>query len=291
MKIVNILGGLGNQMFQYAFLVALRETSGVETCYDASVFKTYPLHNGFELDRLFTITARQASKDEIKKLTYYTSSYSFWRLINHLPKRKTQISESAISLYSPSLLSNPGDYYYTGYWQDARFFDRFKDILRQEFTWKKPLEGKNQDLWNELVSSPSISVHVRRGDYLGDWRYKGICGLDYYERAISQALNLLDSTQSRFVLFSDDIPWCKDHIVPLFQSHPYSIIDWNIGDAAWNDMRLMSACRINIIANSSFSWWAAYLNEHPDSRVIAPARWTNAKTQAVRQLEKWILID
>lgn len=291
MKIVNILGGLGNQMFQYAFLVALREASGSETCYDASVFKTYPWHNGFELDKLFTITARQASVDEIKKLSLYTSDYRLWRVLNHLPQRKTRVSESTIKVFSPTLISDPGDYYYTGYWQDSRYFDRFKAIVRQEFTWKKPLDEKNMVLWKDLYSNPAISIHVRRGDYLKDWRYKGICGHDYYRKAINQALELTTSDPIRFVVFSDDSLWSKDYIVPLLRGRSYTLVDWNTGEAASNDMRLMSACQINIIANSSFSWWAAYLNEHPGSQIISPRRWTNADTTSIRQLEKWIQID
>ena len=101
MKIVNILGGIGNQMFQYAFLVALRESSKTEVLYDASVFKTYPLHNGFELDRRFKITARQATPKEIRKLTYYTTSYFWYRVFKRFPKRKTMQFEPAHSVYTP----------------------------------------------------------------------------------------------------------------------------------------------------------------------------------------------
>ena len=291
MKIVNILGGLGNQMFQYAFLVALRETSGVETCYDASVFKTYPLHNGFELDRLFRITAQQAPANEIRALTYYTSSYLFWRILKRFPHRSTQCFEPSDSRFTPSLLEDTRDLYYLGIWQDPRYFNQYKEIIRKEFSWRDSLDERNQSTYNQLAAHHTVSIHVRRGDYLKEWRYEGICGVDYYEKAVELAIGSEGNEDVTFALFSDDIPWCTEYIVPLLHDRPYLIVNWNLGSDSHKDMRLMSACRTNIIANSSFSWWAAYLNIHPDSIVIAPKRWTNANVLSRRQLDDWVLVD
>lgn len=291
MKIVNIIGGLGNQMFQYAFLVALRESCGVETCYDASLFKTYPLHNGFELEKLFRITARQAPLEEIRKLTYHTSNYFIWRILKRFPHRSTQCFEPSDSRFTYSLLEDPNDLYYYGIWQDPRYFNQFKGIIRQEFSWKDPLDEKNKSFYNQFRAHHTVSIHVRRGDYLKEWRYEGICGIEYYKKAIGHVLSSDGVTEVSFALFSDDIPWCIEHIIPLLQGRPYTIVDWNSGAESHKDMRLMSACRTNIIANSSFSWWAAYLNTHPDSMVFAPRKWTNADVLSKRQLDDWVLID
>ena len=262
MKIVNILGGVGNQMFQYAFLVALREESGIETAYDASVFKTYPLHNGFELEKLFNITAQQASKKNIRELSFYTSNYFWWRVFKRLLHKKTQVFEPPHSVYTPSLLTDKRDLYYYGIWQDHRYFDSHKDTIRKEFTWKKDLDLTNRTAFDKFSTHDTVSVHIRRGDYLKEWRYKGICELDYYKKAIACVKEQFGQDNLHFAIFSNDIPWSKENIIPLLGENTYTIVDWNQGIASSNDMRLMSACRINIIANSSFSWWAAYLNIH-----------------------------
>lgn len=278
-------------MFQYAFLIALRESSGVETYYDASLFKTYPLHNGFELGRLFQITAHQAPISEIRKLSFYTSSYPLWRILKRLPHRTTQCFEPSDSRFTPSLLEDPRDLYYFGVWQDPRYFNQYKEIIRQEFSWKDPLDEKNQSFYNQFAAHHTVSIHVRRGDYLKEWRYKGICGVEYYEKAIKLAIGSDGIGDVAFAVFSDDIPWCVKYIIPLLQGRTYTLVDWNSGAESNKDMRLMSACQTSIIANSSFSWWAAYLNIHPDSTVFAPGRWTNAIVLSKRQLDDWVLVD
>lgn len=291
MKIVNILGGLGNQMFQYAFLIALRHESGIETAYDASVFQTYPLHNGFELANLFNITAHQASKKDIRQLSFYTSHYFLWRILKRLPHRKTQLFEPPHGAYTPSILKDKRDLYYFGIWQDHRYFDSYKDIIKEEFTWKKDLDLINKQAFDGFLARDTVSIHVRRGDYLNEWRYKGICDLDYYRKAIAYIKKHFGQQDLHFAIFSNDIPWSKENIIPLLGENTYTIVDWNQGETSSNDMRLMSACRINIIANSSFSWWAAYLNFHINPIIVAPKKWTNADVCFDRQLDNWILID
>ena len=290
MKIVNILGGIGNQMFQYAFLISLRESTQMEVCYDASVFQTYPLHYGFELDRRFCISARQAKKEEIRKLTYYTCSYFWYRVFKRLPHKDTQQFEPSHSVYTPELLSDMRDLYYYGIWQDHRYFDAYKHILKKEFSWKEPLDSRNQHFYDVFTMGNTVSIHIRRGDYLKEWRYKNICELDYYIKAIDHVKRQC-GTDLNYAIFSNDILWCQSNIVPLLNGANYTMIDWNQGSESYKDMRLMQSCRINIIANSSFSWWAAYLNVHDAPIVIAPSKWTNAEVYFNRQLPEWILID
>lgn len=289
MKIVNILGGIGNQMFQYAFLVALREATGCEVCYDASVFKTYPLHNGFELDRRFNIMARQATPKEIWKLTYYTTSYFWYRIFKRFPKRKTMQFEPKHCAFTPELLKDKRDLYYYGIWQDHHYFDDYKEIIKKEFAWKEPLDERNRICYDEFVKGETVSIHIRRGDYLKEWRYKNICELDYYQKAITHVKELYGKKMN-YAIFSNDIAWCQDNIVPLLDDSRYTMVDWNQGAESYKDMRLMQACKANIIANSSFSWWGAYLNIHSEPMVIAPKKWTNADVCFDRQLSDWLLI-
>lgn len=289
MKIVNILGGLGNQMFQYAFLVALRESTGIETKYDASVFKTYPLHNGFELERRFNIISRQATSKEIRELTYYTRSYFWYRVFKRFPKRKTMIFEPPHSIFTPKLLEDKRDLYYYGIWQDHHYFDKYKSIIKQEFEWKEPLDEKNQRYYNDFVQGQTVSLHIRRGDYLKEWRYKGICELDYYQKAVAHVKRQF-GPQMQYAIFSNDTEWCEENIVPLLDVSKYVNVNWNQGEESHKDLRLMQACRVNVIANSSFSWWAAYLNIHKDSIVISPKKWTNAEVLFERQLPEWVKI-
>lgn len=289
MKIVNILGGIGNQMFQYAFLVALRESTKKEVCYDASVFKTYPLHNGFELDRRFNISARQASPSEISRLSYYTSSYFWYRVLKRLPRRKTMLYEPNHCAYTPELLEDGRDMYYYGIWQDHRYFDNYKDIVKKEFSWKEILDERNQETYDYFKEGITVSLHIRRGDYLKEWRYKDICELDYYQKAL-EYISSLGKKDVKFAIFSNDPSWCKDNIVPLISDYKYTMVDWNQGAESFKDMQLMSACKVNVIANSSFSWWGAYLNIHDDVLVIAPRKWTNDIVYFDRQLDDWHLI-
>lgn len=291
MKIVQILGGLGNQMFQYAFLIALRERNGQSILMDTSLFDTYPIHNGFELSRLFNITAGKASDKEVHSLywPFMTHSYLVSKFYRHyFPRLKTEIRERADGQIEKSILDDKRDLYYIGSWQDYRWFDSYKDIIKKEFTFKEPLDDKNAKYEETFFNAIYCSIHVRRGDYMKHKLYRGICGMDYYKSAISYVRNMFGDN-IKYVVFSNDIMWCKENISPLLSNSEQMFVDWNIGQDSYKDMRLMGACKINIIANSSFSWWAAYLNKHDDNKVIAPRKWVNMNTKHRIQLPEWIL--
>jgi hypothetical protein len=292
MKIVQILGGIGNQMFQYAFLIALRENFHQEVLMDTKLFKTYPFHNGFELDRVFNITAREATKDETAKVyhRYFLDNFNISKIYRKFPiKPCTQIDEPTDRHFMPELFLNVGNAYYIGYWQDRNYFSEFSEFIKKEFSFKNDLDSHNYDVYNRLLQTNSVSIHVRRGDYLNDPIYKGICGVDYYESAIKMIMNGSLENQV-FVIFSNDIQWCKKYIFPLIDScNECLIVDWNKGRDSYKDMQLMSACKANIIANSSFSYWGAYLNVNSDPIVIAPKVWSNGQ-KAERQLPNWKLI-
>ena len=290
MKIVQILGGLGNQMFQYAFLTALRESSKDEVLMDTSLFDTYPLHNGFELDKIFKITAEKATDAEVHKVywPFFTHSYRVSQLYrNYMPQLKTECREDKHCIYNEDILKYNGDIYYDGYWQNYKYFDKHIDVVRREFEYIKPLSGMNLEFSGVLNNKMVCSLHIRRGDYLKDKLYTGLCGIDYYIKSINDVLSKFDDIT--FAIFSNDLIWCKDNIYPIIGSNNIIEVDWNRGADSYNDMRLMSLCPINIIANSSFSWWAAYLNSNDNKAVYAPEKWVNLDWRFKYQPDDWIL--
>lgn len=291
MKIVNFSGGIGNQMFQYALLVALRETFHDETLMDTSYYGLKEMHNGFELARVFNITAKEATAEQINKLSHYFPSYKLARFYwKFLPKRKTECPELKDCLFNPDVLTVNKDLYYNGIWQDYRYFDQFRDVILKEFSYREPFAGRNAEAAEQFSERLTVSLHVRRGDYLLHKNYIGLCGIDYYRRAIKHIRSRY-GTNVAYAVFSDDMEWCRENLLPLLCENNVTYVDWNHGLDSYNDMRLMSACKVNVIANSSFSWWAAYLNTHEDKEVIAPRKWTNIPVRFDRQMPGWTLFE
>lgn len=292
MKIVRIIGGLGNQMFQYAFLISLREKYKQKIYADISSFNGYNLHNGLELEKVFNIKLFIANPFDIKKLSYATNSYIKQRLCRHLlPKKKTECIESSKGDFINSVFTNSGDCYYEGYWQNYKYFHDYYNIISNEFTFRfDSLIFENNELLKivNLYRVYSVSIHIRRGDYLNSKRFKNICNIDYYNNAIKKALAICPNAY--FFIFSNDTDWCKKNVTNMITQNKLLFIDWNNNENSYIDMYIMTLCRINIIANSSFSWWAAYLNKNDDKIIIAPEKWTNDYISFKRQLPDWILI-
>lgn len=291
MKIINISGGLGNQMFQYAFLLAMREATGDECLMDTSKYATYKLHNGFELAEVFNISARSATKEELKRVTRYTTNYKLSRVFRKfLPKKRTEVVEETPSCrYMPNVFAEAnGDLFYEGIWQNEKYFGHVRPLILKEFTYRNQLSEVNALALHKFSEKRTVSIHVRRGDYLKHKIYIGLCGLDYYTAAIHYVKRKY-GTNVHFAIFSNDMTWCREHLLPLIDECEHTLVDWNKGAESYNDIRLMSACSVNIIANSSFSWWAAYLNEHPEKEVIAPKTWINMPVLFCIQLPDWTL--
>lgn len=289
MKIVKILGGLGNQMFQYALFIALKEHFPNEKVLtDTSYFKTYHVHNGLELERVFGIILPQASFGELVRLTYPVKWFKLSRAIRKfLPKRKTECIEAKDYTFNSEVFTTESRYY-DGYWQNFEYFKQYIPIIREQFKFKLPLNLKTKFLLDRLSQNKNtVSLHVRRGDYLKAVNYAGLCGIDYYSKAIEYMKGRIESAV--FYIFSDDIPWCMENISPLLADSKYEFVDWNKGNDSPLDMLLMSNCHHNILANSSFSWWSACLNSHSDKIVCAPEKWTNTKVNCKFQMPDWIL--
>jgi hypothetical protein len=275
MIIIQLQGGLGNQMFQYAFARILAERNGVILKYDKSFFDTFSKEQeftprNFELG-IFGNESMQASSEEIIKLTRLSfidkikKKLGFYYKSNIYSEPSLDFQSGAMSIKAPA--------YIKGYFQSYKYFENQDDLIRDTFSFPiESLDDRNKTLLSKIQSETTISVHIRRGDYVTNTKtqqFHGNCSLEYYSNAIA----LLASKNKVFTLvfFSDDSQWVKEQ----FEAIPYSklFIDNNTNENSWIDLFLMSSCSHNIIANSSFSWWAAYLNKQPDKIVIAPKKW------------------
>lgn len=290
MKIINILGGLGNQMFQYALALAVRSRCKGEVRIDPRGFRGYPIHNGYELKRIFDVEIPEATLGEVMKVAYPFLNYRIWQLCQLLPRRHTMKQEWKSMAYDEQVFSDAGNTYLTGYWQTENYFHDIRREVLAAFTFPPfDADSANKVLEEELRCQCAVAIHIRRGDYLKISNTSGICTIDYYRKAIERMKARV--TVELFVVFSDDIDWCIEQFGVMMGNTPVKFVNWNKGTESFRDMQLMSLCKHNIIANSSFSWWGAWLNRHPDKIVIAPSRWMNSEGWAEIIPEGWITID
>lgn len=280
-KIVKVIGGLGNQMFQYALFLRLKhDNPDAQLKLDVHSFRGYNHHHGYQLDHAFGVDAPMASVSEISRLAYPYVHYRLWQVMSRVfPRRSTMCNEPADGRFLPEALDTQHDAYYDGYWLDERYFASIAPEVRSAFT-PAAIDPRNTDVIHALDAELSISLHVRRGDYVNHPLYSGICDIDYYRRAIAEidrqlTLRNVDTTAIHYYIFSNDPEWCRVHILPLLEGRRHTFVDWNTGSASHLDITLMSHCRHHIIANSSFSWWGAWLNPSTDKIVVCPTRWHN----------------
>jgi hypothetical protein len=269
MIILRLRGGLGNQLFQYASARALAEHHGTQLKLDLYYYKKHP-YRKFELDR-FAVPIDIASREEVHR---FTGSNPIQRYLN---KRENYYSCPKVFAqphyhYYPDWLNLPDDLYLSGYFQSEKYFSTIQDKIRQWYVPSKQLDDRNTTLLNEMKTKESVSLHVRRGDYTAASfnSFFGTLPDDYYRRAVAHINQQIKAPA--FYIFSDDIAWCKTNLKvgdsPVFVEH-------NRGDDSFKDVLLMSGCKHNVIANSSFSWWGAWLNDNPSKTVVAPAKWFN----------------
>ena len=266
-------GGLGNQMFQYAFYLRLKEE------YPLSMFlfdieKAQENHYGYELDKVFHIDS-------------YKQAKNYRRLKRHWPRLETKFhtikQENSLKYSSELFLSHHWGTIYEGFWQSEKFFLPVETKVRTAFSFQEEiLNEKTKETAVFLNSSNSVSVHIRRGDYLQHTDVFGLCTNEYYGEAITIIKDRIDSPT--FVFFSDDIEWVRHNI----NCDNAIYISWNPGEDSWQDMYLMSHCKHNIIANSSFSWWGAWLNPNIEKIVVAPKQWFLYSNNYDIIPEKWI---
>jgi len=300
MKIVNIIGGLGNQMFQYAFAVALQHRYVNELVYvdiqhyNSLFFNKHNganLHNGYEINKIFpNATLPIASPSIIAKISYWIPNYVLSRIGRKmLPARRTEYISPIINhyAYEEQVFDRIGDCYYEGYWQSIKYYLDIKTELYYTFQHPEP-NDYNTALIKEIEATNSVGIHIRRGDYLEDPEFCGICEIDYYEKAVQTIIS--DGKEHTFYLFSNDICWCKNNIIQLFEGYSIKFVTDNIGVNSCWDLFLMTHCKELIIANSSFSWWAAFLNKR-GGRIIAPRPWLNRECTFDIYESSWLTIE
>ena len=266
--VIEIAGGLGNQMFQYAFYLKMKHLGYESQLY----FDTSQLrHNGFELSKVFNIDATLVSKSEVEKLLD--------KKLDLLSKLKRKISGHNPSFYwehdkgyafKPEILKQKNSVYLQGCWLSEKYFADIQKEISDVFRFPS-LKGKNQEVAQQIFNdSTSVGIHIRRGDYLTSNIHRNLDYKNYLNQAIS--LIKVKYPELNFYVFSDDSHFAKE-IFNKIEHNKVNIIDWNRSTDAFNDMHLMSLCRHQIICNSTFSWWAAWLNNNPDKIVISPKDW------------------
>lgn len=285
MLIIKLQGGLGNQLFQYAFgrLIALRRGEDLKLDKDilgqrGDTYRSYGLE-------AFNIKADIASREEVLKVKYpYSLISKAWRFFKAKFLRIFHIGFEAKMLKTKAQ-------YLDGFFQSYKYLQPIERELKDELSLKNDnLEIKYPDILEEIRSTESVAVHIRRGDYVSDVKTKKahfICDLSYYEKAFALIKDKLKerNLEPKFFIFSDDINWAKDNLKQencIFVSRP-EILDYE-------ELILMSKAKHNIIANSSFSFWSAWLNSNPEKIVIAPVLWNRKYRKAFKDLlpENWL---
>ncbi len=269
MIIGQIIGGLGNQMFQYAFYKYLSISKECDLKLDLFLFDNYELHNGYELENAFGVIEDIATKDEIKK--FKTSCPLFFKIenklfdinfmfgTNHFKENKFYIDNN---IFDKSL----DDFYVEGYFQTYMYIQELDQNLFQ-------FQTKLSETETELLQGNVVSIHIRGGDYITSKKdsalFGNICTKKYYKNAIEHIKSFTENP--KFLIFTNDKAYAKQLLI----GEDFEIVDWNGGKDSFRDMYLMSLCKHNIIANSSFSWWGAWLNKNSSKIVIAPHKWFN----------------
>lgn len=289
MKIVNILGGLGNQMFEYAMYLALKDAhphEDIKVC--TRSFGGYGLHNGLEIQRIFKVKLQEASLWELTKVAYPFFNYKTWQVMRHfLPVRKSMSRGGFDIPFDYTQVTRQDSCYYEGYWQNEGNFKLIRDKILRAYTFPLFTDERNLQLAEHLKTANACSCHVRRGDYLKHHNMC-ICTPKYYANAITMMNEM--ANPEVYIIFSDDIQWCKENISGLIGRREVVFVDWNKGEQSFRDIQLMTLCKNNIIANSSFSWWGAWLNQNENKVVVAPERFATFEIKNDPICDSWVRI-
>jgi hypothetical protein len=268
MIVVKLSGGLGNQMFQYAAGKSLSSKLGVSLGLDirelvkGNTTNEYTFRT-FQLNKFLINSEIVPSNPSIFKLFIFRCIKKF--------KKYNELSYS----FDNSFFSLKGNIHLIGYWQSEQYFNNIREELLLDFKLRHSLDKLNKRLEEKIHNSNSVAVHIRRGDYISNSsaaHVHGICSIEYYLNAISYLSNFFDNL--KLFVFSDDIAWAKNNLKEL--NYEIEYVEGNIGDDSYIDLYLMSQCNHNIIANSTFSWWSAWLNQNKGKTVIAPKKWFNS---------------
>lgn len=265
MIILRLRGGLGNQLFQFAAGKALALQHNTPFKLDLYFYSTHK-NRKFELEN-FNVPIEVASRAEVHE---FTGKNPIERYLN---KRENYLRCPSVFVqphyhFYDDYFNLPNHHYVSGYFQSEKYFARIAGEIRMWYTSKNSLDSVNTKLSDEIGSSNSVALHVRRGDYTNQYAsFFGTVPDAYYQKAIDEISSQIASP--KFFVFSDDIAWCKKNL----SLKEAVFVDHNTGDDSFKDILLMSACKHNIIANSTFSWWGAWLNSNISKVVVAPKVW------------------
>ena len=268
MVLVKLMGGLGNQLFQYAAGRSLASRLATTLKLDTSFYPRQTLR-AYMLSH-FQIQAEFASTRELRRCTLSRRWPRLWQTLGLRP-RYTMVKEKPFPNFVPDFFTVQGDVFLNGYWQSEAYFREVAPTIRREFAFKNAPDARNHELLAEIAGVNAVAVHVRRGDYLlhpATSQLHGTCSLDYYRRALEYIQKRVE--QPHFFVFSDDPAWTQAN---MKMNAPTSYITHNAAAHGHEDLRLMTACRHFILANSSFSWWGAWLATSVNKVVLAPEQW------------------
>lgn len=286
--IVRFNGGLGNQMFQWAFARAIETHTDIPTFMDMTFFKKN-YSRPYELD-IFALKAKK-----VEDFWANLKIEIIWKLRRKLKGKTflgTYVYEEPHFEFDKEVFNVEPNTYIHGFFQSEKYFKNIENDIKEDFIFKSEPDEINQAHINKINSTNSISLHIRRGDYVQKKRYQDVyatCSLDYYKRGVEHIFKNTNETPTLFI-FSDDKQWVKENLKLPFET---VYVDNNSGAKSYEDMRLMSQCKHNIIANSSFSWWGAWLNNNKEKIVIAPQKWFNDSNIIQTDVipESWIRLE
>lgn len=291
MIVVRLMGGLGNQLFQYAAAKQLSILNNAELYFDVSFFstKTYDTTpRKFELD-VFNIDYKIATDEMLHHFhgcEFNAKELVLTKLLSFGKFKKYKFNEYG---FNDQFLDLKGNYYVRGFFQSEKYFNSIRNIICEELVINEQHLPIDIELVNKIKNTEnSVSVHIRRGDYirnLTSMDAHGICSKDYYVKSLKLIKEKLGTDNIHFYIFTDDAKWVR------------SEMNWEIDCTLVSekqpieDFYLMSLCKHNIIANSTFSWWAAWLNKNENKMIIMPKQWTNILQSELIDLapKKWIL--
>lgn len=266
MIIVQVVGGLGNQMFQYAYAKGLK-AKGFSVKLDITVFEHYKLHGGYQLGK-YNIDIDIATNSEIQRNNKYNFCSKLLYFLNINAAHR--VKEKRL-LFQRRLLQPNNHNYIEGYFQCEKYFLSIREDIIESFKINSILSDYTQEIEKKISKAKtSCSLHVRRGDYISDkdaQKTHGTCTLAYYAKALDQINQ--QNKEVEYFIFSDDIAWVKENL----KVDNAFYIESKEERVPHEDIYLMSLCTHNIIANSSFSWWGAWLNNNENKIVLAPLRW------------------
>lgn len=275
-------------MFQYAFGKALSINLNQEVFYCIDDLSSYALARRFELESAFNLVVPLANHRDISNVL------GSWRRVPKIRRILARLNNSLLNgphfiterNFYPSNNLTPGSQggiYFHGYWQGEDFFKPHERVIQKSFQFREGSSNLNQEMMMRIQSGPSIGVHIRRGDYISNPKANAIHGVldvEYYQAAINSVRKRVSN--ARLFVFTDDHDWVRAEIVSKLDNA--ECVNINNGSDSFRDMQLMSICEHNIIANSSFSWWSAWLNLNPKKIVIAPQKWFSDELHSDRSL-------